>query len=100
MITAQCMRQRDLQRVPMAPTTSTGRHKHKATSPGQQRVEPGLARFVLDPVKGADSLLRMRSKIAIAGTLAHPEFTPALSNLSLKATQSPDAAVSLARLAL
>jgi hypothetical protein len=89
-----------LQNVPMAPATPTNRQIDKRPTPLQQILEPSLARFVLDPVKGVDSLLRLRRKDAIVGVLAHSEFTSALRNLALKAPQSPAAAVSLARIAL
>jgi hypothetical protein len=92
--------ERNLQKVPMAPATSTNRHKDKRPSTTRQALEPALARFVLDPEKSADSLLRLRRKDAIASVLAHPEFTYALQKLAKKATQSTGAAVSLSRLAL
>jgi hypothetical protein len=87
-------------KVPMAQVTSANRPKDKRPSPTRQVLEPSLAKFVRDPVNGADSLLRLRRKDAIASVLAHPEFRSALRSLALNAMQSTTAAVGLSRLAL
>jgi hypothetical protein len=84
----------------MAQATSPNRAKGQKPVPTRETLEPSLAKFVRDPVKGADSLLRLRRKDAIASVLAHPEFTSALRSLALSAMQSAPAAVSLSRLAL
>jgi hypothetical protein len=84
----------------MSHVTSANRPKGKRPSPTREVLEPSLAKFILDPVKGVDSLIRMRRKDAIASVLAHPEFATALKSLALNARSSAPAAVGLSRLAL
>jgi hypothetical protein len=88
------------EKASMAQATSLNRTKGQKSLPTRETLEPSLAKFVRDPVKGADSLLRLRHKDAIASVLAHPEFASALRSLTLSAMQSAPAAVSLSRLAL
>ena len=95
--TTECKLQ---EKVSMAQATSPNRPKGQKPLPTRQTLEPSLAKFVRDPVKGADTLLRLRRKDAIASVLAHPEFTSALRSLALSAMQSAPAAVGLSRLAL
>jgi hypothetical protein len=89
-----------LQRVLMAQAPSTNRRRDKRPSPPRQAQEPSLAKFALDPIKGVDSLLRLRRKDAVASVLSHPEFASSLGDLALKAAQSIPAALSLSRLVL
>ena len=84
----------------MSHVTSVNRPKDKIPSPRREVLEPSLAKFILDPVKGVDALIRLRRKDAIASVLAHPEFATALKSLALNARSSAPAAVGLSRLAL
>jgi hypothetical protein len=84
----------------MSHVTSVNRPKDKRPSPRREVLEPCLAKFILDPVKGVDALIRLRRKYAIASVRAHPEFATALKSLALNARSSAAAAVGLSRLAL
>jgi hypothetical protein len=84
----------------MSHVTSVNRPKDKRPSPRREVLEPSLAKFILDPMKGVDAVIRLRRKDAIASVLAHPEFATALKSLALNARSSAPAAVGLSRLVL
>ena len=57
--------------------------------PAHGREPAGLTKFILDPVKGFQSLLRLRRPDAIKTVLGNPEFTATLDGLARKASRSP-----------
>ena len=79
---------------------ASNRQKDNRTSLPAHGREPGLTKFILDPVKGFQSLLRLRRPDAIKTVLGDPEFTATLDGLARKASQSTAAAFSLSRIAL
>jgi hypothetical protein len=59
-----------------------------------------VRKFKADPIRGARALLRLKQKDSVRRILAHHEFMPALKSLSVKATDSPTAALCFSRFAL
>jgi hypothetical protein len=89
--------------LPKAPKSGDPQEKKKRaerTSARAQPDPPNLENFKDDPVKGARSILLLRSNARIDAVLANADFTTGLERLASDAAAEPKAAVALSRFAL
>jgi hypothetical protein len=74
--------------------------KQHAASRGVRDLSDLIKRFKVDPIKGAEPLLRLRQQESIKRILADDEFQSGLKSLSEKASDSRTAALYVSRFAL
>jgi hypothetical protein len=79
---------------------ATEKNRADGTKPREQDEPSGLEGFKNDPVKGAQAILRLRSKEKIDLVLSNADFAAGLRKLASDAAAAPKAAVALSKFAL
>ncbi len=79
---------------------ATEKNRADGTKPREQHEPSGLEGFKNDPVKGAQAILRLRSKEKIDQVLSNADFAAGLTKLASDAAAAPKAAVALSKFAL